>query len=53
MTTHAVLAAEREVIAYASRRGARPAPQAAIDAAATEFRLIAGEGRCAALPRRR
>ncbi|MFI0796593.1 MobF family relaxase [Micromonospora rubida] len=39
MTTHAVLAAEKEVIAYAGRRGARPAPQAAIDAAITMFRL--------------
>ncbi|WP_433531225.1 MobF family relaxase [Micromonospora sp. CA-263727] len=39
MTTHAVLAAEKEVITYAGRRGARPAPDTAIDAATTTFRL--------------
>ncbi|MFI7510873.1 MobF family relaxase [Micromonospora aurantiaca] len=41
MTTHAVLAAEKEVITYAGRRGARPAPDTAIDAATTAFRLSA------------
>ncbi|MGW0504011.1 MobF family relaxase [Micromonospora sp. NPDC003241] len=39
MTTHAVLAAEKEVITYASRRAARPAPGTAIDAATVTFRL--------------
>ncbi|MEU9507807.1 MobF family relaxase [Micromonospora sp. NPDC048170] len=39
MTTHAVLAAEKEVITYAGRRSARPAPDTAIDAATAAFRL--------------
>ncbi|WP_026268471.1 MobF family relaxase [Micromonospora sp. CNB394] len=39
MTTHAVLAAEKEVITYAGRRGAQPAADTAIHAATTMFRL--------------
>ncbi|MEU1811707.1 MobF family relaxase [Micromonospora aurantiaca (nom. illeg.)] len=39
MTTHAVLAAEKEVITYAGRRGAQPAADTAIQAATTMFRL--------------
>ena len=39
MTTHAVLAAEKEVIAYAGRHGAQPAAGTALDAATAALRL--------------
>ncbi|MEU7611130.1 MobF family relaxase [Micromonospora sp. NPDC049204] len=39
MTTHTVLAAEKEVLTYAGRRGAIPAPAAAITSAAAALRL--------------
>ncbi|MBM0201979.1 relaxase domain-containing protein [Micromonospora sp. STR1s_5] len=39
MTTHTVLAAEKEVLTYASRRGAIPAPAAAITCATAALRL--------------
>ncbi|SCG15614.1 conjugative relaxase domain-containing protein, TrwC/TraI family [Micromonospora echinofusca] len=40
LTTRSVLAAEQHVIAYARRRGARPAPAHAIDAAIAETSLL-------------
>ncbi|MEH0930914.1 MobF family relaxase [Micromonospora sp. CPCC 205558] len=39
MTTHMVLAAEKEVLTYAGRRGAIPAPAAAITTASAALRL--------------
>ncbi|MFI6129455.1 MobF family relaxase [Micromonospora sp. NPDC051141] len=39
MTTHAVLAAEKEVVTYAGRRGARTAPATALAAATAALRL--------------
>ncbi|MEU8216688.1 MobF family relaxase [Micromonospora taraxaci] len=41
MTTHTVLAAEKEVLTYAGRRGAIPAPAAAITSATAALRLSA------------